>query len=67
MTTPTKRDSPTVVVFAPIGRDGPASAGDLAREAGLFLEAGVDGFFTDNPREGVAARDAFLAARAAGR
>jgi glycerophosphoryl diester phosphodiesterase len=26
----------------------------------LFLEAGVDGFFTDHPDVGVAARDAFL-------
>jgi glycerophosphoryl diester phosphodiesterase len=41
----------------------PAAAGDLAREATLFLAAGVDGCFTDNPAEGVAARDAFVTAR----
>jgi glycerophosphoryl diester phosphodiesterase len=34
--------------------------GDLAGEAVLFLEAGVDGFFTDHPAIGVAARDSFL-------
>jgi len=34
MTTPTKRDSPTVVVFAPIGRDGPASA-ELLNRSGM--------------------------------
>lgn len=45
----------------------PAGRGDAAAEAALFLQAGVDGFFTDHPREGVTARDAFLAARAAGR
>jgi len=31
MTTPTKPDSPIVVVYAPIGRDGPASAELLSR------------------------------------
>lgn len=31
MTTPTKRESPIVVVYAPIGRDGPASAELLSR------------------------------------
>jgi glycerophosphoryl diester phosphodiesterase len=41
----------------------PAAAGDLAGEARLFLEAGVDGYFTDNPSQGVEARDAFAAAR----
>lgn len=35
--------------------------GDLASEVVLFLEAGVDGFFTDQPATGVAARDAWLA------
>jgi glycerophosphoryl diester phosphodiesterase len=45
---------------APLRRGtDPAAAGDLAGEAALFLAAGVDGFFTDNPAEGVAARDAF--------
>jgi glycerophosphoryl diester phosphodiesterase len=48
------------------GRD-PASRGDLATEARLFLEAGVDGYFTDHPAEGVSARDAFLAARSGAR
>ena len=33
--------------------------GDLAAEATLFLRAGVDGYFTDHPAIGVAARDAF--------
>jgi glycerophosphoryl diester phosphodiesterase len=28
-------------------------------EAALFLKAGVDGYFTDHPAVGVAARDAF--------
>ena len=35
MTTPTKRESPIVVVYAPIGRDGPASAE-------LFNRSGMD-------------------------
>ncbi|MBU0565775.1 MAG: response regulator [Gammaproteobacteria bacterium] len=34
MTTPTKRESPIVVVYAPIGRDGPASA-DLLSRSGM--------------------------------
>ena len=34
MTTPTKRESPIVVVYAPIGRDGPASA-DLLHRSGM--------------------------------
>jgi len=34
MTTPTKRDSPIVAVYAPIGRDGPASA-DLLNRNGM--------------------------------
>ncbi len=32
---------------------------DMAGEATLFLKVGVDGYFTDNPAIGVAARDAF--------
>jgi len=46
----------------------PAASGDLAGEAERFLAAGVDGFFTDNPATGVAARDAWLtrSARPAG-
>ncbi len=39
---------------------GPSAAGDMAEEAALFLKAGVDGFFTDHPALGVAARDAYL-------
>jgi glycerophosphoryl diester phosphodiesterase len=42
-----------------LGPDMPAR-GDLAAEATLFLAAGVDGFFTDHPAIGVAARDSFL-------
>jgi glycerophosphoryl diester phosphodiesterase len=37
----------------------PAGHGDMAAEATLFLKAGVDGYFTDHPAIGVAARDAF--------
>jgi glycerophosphoryl diester phosphodiesterase len=42
-------------------RRGPdaASRGDMACEATLFLGAGVDGYFTDHPAIGVAARHAF--------
>ena len=36
----------------------PSARGDMAGEARLFLEAGVDGCFTDHPAIGVAARDA---------
>lgn len=39
----------------------PRERGDLEGEAALFLEAGVDGYFTDHPASGVAARDLFLA------
>jgi glycerophosphoryl diester phosphodiesterase len=35
----------------------PSARGDMAGEAALFLEAGADGFFTDHPAAGVAARD----------
>ena len=37
----------------------PAAHGDLAGEIGAYLGAGIDGFFTDQPEIGVAARDAF--------
>jgi glycerophosphoryl diester phosphodiesterase len=37
--------------------------GDLVAEIVTFLGAGIDGFFTDQPDLGVAARAAFLAAR----
>jgi glycerophosphoryl diester phosphodiesterase len=37
----------------------PGSRGDLAAEATRFLKVGVDGYFTDHPAIGVAARDAF--------
>ncbi|MDF2808491.1 MAG: glycerophosphoryl diester phosphodiesterase, partial [Cellulosimicrobium sp.] len=33
----------------------PAAYGDLAGEVGVFLDAGMDGFFTDQPDLGVAA------------
>jgi glycerophosphoryl diester phosphodiesterase len=38
----------------------PAARGDLAAEAEAFLQAGVDGYFVDQPELGVRARDAFL-------
>ena len=43
-------------------RRGPSllATGDVATEAELFLKAGVDGFFIDQPAIGVKARDAFL-------
>ena len=43
-------------------RRGPdlGAAGDLAAEVELFLKAGVDGFFADQPGLAVKARDAFL-------
>ena len=37
-----------------IGAD-PAGIGDLAGEIEVFLDAGMDGFFTDNPDIGAAA------------
>ncbi|HKQ81614.1 MAG TPA: glycerophosphodiester phosphodiesterase [Steroidobacteraceae bacterium] len=43
-----------------IGTD-PTAIGDMAAEARKFLEAGVDGFFTDQAVYGVLARDAFVA------
>lgn len=39
----------------------PIGLGNLAAEMKLFLEAGLDGYFTDNPDVGVRARDAFVA------
>ena len=42
-----------------IGTD-PAKLGDLRAEATLFLELGIDGYFTDYPGIGVAARNAFV-------
>ena len=38
----------------------PDAKGDLAAEVELFLKAGVDGFFADQPGIGAKARDAFL-------
>ena len=38
----------------------PNAPGDLAAEVRAFLDAGVDGLFTDNPDIGVAARDAWV-------
>jgi glycerophosphoryl diester phosphodiesterase len=43
-----------------IGTD-PNGRGDLQAEIKMFLDAGVDGFFTDNTDVGVKARDAFVA------
>lgn len=43
--------------------DAPGEHGDMAAEALSLLEAGVDGYFTDNPDLGVSARDAFVRAR----
>ncbi len=40
--------------------DDPAAFGDLRAEIKAYLEAGIDGFFTDQPDIGVAARDAFV-------
>jgi glycerophosphoryl diester phosphodiesterase len=42
-----------------IGTD-PNAHGDLGTEIGAFLDAGVDGVFSDNPDLAVAARDAWL-------
>ena len=42
-----------------IGAD-PNGRGDLQAELKMFLDAGVDGFFTDNTDVGVKARDAFV-------
>jgi len=41
---------------------GPNPPGDLASEIKLFLDLGMDGFFTDNSDIGVAARDAWVEA-----
>ena len=41
----------------------PVAPGDLAAEVRAFLDAGVDGFFTDHPDVAVAARDAWLEGR----
>ena len=38
----------------------PTVLGDMAAEAQAFLQAGVDGYFTDQPNIGVVARDAFV-------
>ena len=42
-----------------IGSD-PNGRGDLQGELEMFLEVGIDGFFTDNTDVGVTARDAFV-------
>ncbi|MGI9046952.1 MAG: glycerophosphodiester phosphodiesterase [Burkholderiales bacterium] len=39
----------------------PNAFGDAQAEIGMFLEAGIDGFFTDHSNIGVSARDAFVA------
>jgi glycerophosphoryl diester phosphodiesterase len=41
----------------------PAAAGDVEAEVEAYLEAGIDGFFIDQPALGVRARDRFLASR----
>src|SRR5207237_1306660 len=47
---------------APLRRGAqPTARGDLAAEIVAYLRCGIDGFFTDQPDLGVAARDAFLA------
>ncbi|WP_338847329.1 glycerophosphodiester phosphodiesterase [Massilia sp. W12] len=38
----------------------PSTRGDMAAELKLFLQAGIDGFFTDDPAVGRAALDAYL-------
>jgi glycerophosphoryl diester phosphodiesterase len=38
----------------------PLQIGDMLGEVRLFLEAGIDGFFTDHPGIGAAAREMFL-------
>ncbi len=38
--------------------DDPRSSGDMAAEIRMFLDLGVDGFFTDSPAVGAAVRDA---------
>jgi glycerophosphoryl diester phosphodiesterase len=43
--------------------DAPEDDGDMGAEVLSFLEAGVDGFFTDHPEQGVKARDAFVRSR----
>ncbi len=48
--------------FLPVGLwrgIDPRARGDMAAEATTFLKMGVDGYFTDYPAIGVAARDAF--------
>lgn len=42
---------------------GDAAAGDLSGEIRAFLDAGVDGFFTDHPLLGVRARERWLKGR----
>src|SRR6266699_775195 len=47
---------------APLRRGAqPTDRGDLAAEIVAYLRCGIDGFFTDQPDIGVAARDAYLA------
>jgi glycerophosphoryl diester phosphodiesterase len=48
------------------GGSAPAERGDLAAELFAYLGCGIDGFFTDQPDLGVAARDAFLQQHGAG-
>lgn len=41
----------------------PAAAGNVEAEVEVYLEAGIDGFFIDQPADGVRARDRFVASR----
>ncbi len=43
--------------------DTPSAFGDLAAELRLYLQAGLDGFFTDHPDMGVRIRDSLIGAR----
>ncbi len=42
--------------------DTPSAFGDLAAELRLYLQAGLDGFFTDHPDMGVRSRDSLIGA-----
>ena len=49
-----RRENTFLPVEYRVGSD-PAATGDLEGEIQRFLDAGMDGFFTDNPDLGVAA------------
>jgi glycerophosphoryl diester phosphodiesterase len=54
-----RRENQFMALNHRIGSD-PIASGDAIAEDQAFLDAGVDGFFTDNPDLGVAARDDWL-------